>query len=84
MEPYQERVVQERNDLNDKFTKLGAFTTTPQFRHLPMDEQDRMFRQHSIMQEYLNILDARINAWSSTAKMEGGMTPELRQKLIRP
>lgn len=61
MQPYQERVVQEKKELDEKLAKLDAFGRTEQYTLLPVDEQGRLNRQHSIMEQYSQILQERIN-----------------------
>ena len=63
MKPYQERVVDEKRDLDEKLSKLAAFGTTPLFTALTPDEQGRLNRQHTVMEEYSRILGERIAAF---------------------
>lgn len=63
MLPHQERVVQEKKELDEKLTKLSAFGTTPLFVALPAEEQGRLNRQHTVMEEYSRILGERIAAF---------------------
>lgn len=63
MLPHQERVVAEALELSDKITKLSAFMTTPNFKSLIFDEQERLWRQLSHMTSYNNVLDERIAAF---------------------
>lgn len=65
MEPYQQRVVDEHRDLRERLGKLASFMTTPIFVALPKDEQSRLIRQHSVMDEYDRILRERIAAFQS-------------------
>lgn len=60
MEAYQERVLEERQQLVDKFDKLTSFLKGNIFHTLPSDEQDRLTRQHGIMEQYANVLAERI------------------------
>lgn len=58
---WQQRVVDERDQLDDRLQKLRAFFKTPQFEKLPEDDQ-RVLRQQSVfMGEYLSILEYRIS-----------------------
>lgn len=66
MKPYQERVVEEKRELDEKLAKLDAFGRTEQFTSLSADEQGRMNRQHSIMEDYSKVLGERIEAFPST------------------
>jgi hypothetical protein len=63
MQPHQQRVVTERDELAEKLTKLNAFTGTAVFTGLPEAEQFRLTRQAGIMKDYLDILNDRINAF---------------------
>ncbi|MFN9435251.1 MAG: crAss001_48 related protein [Planctomycetota bacterium] len=63
MAPHQERVVQEKKELDEKLAKLDAFGRTDFYRTLPADEQGRLNRQHSVMEEYSRILGERIAAF---------------------
>jgi hypothetical protein len=65
MQPHQERVVQEKKELDEKLAKLASFGTTPLFDSLPADEQGRLNRQFSVMEEYSHILEERIAAFPS-------------------
>jgi len=60
MLPYQERVVQEKADLDKKRAKLKAFRSGDSFRDLPLPEQCRLDRQYFTMLEYSRILGERI------------------------
>lgn len=61
--PYQQRVVEERDQLQEKLTKLREFIETPMFEALSIMEKARLRRQRDIMREYRLILDVRIEAW---------------------
>ncbi len=63
MAPHQERVVQEKKELDEKLAKLDAFGRTDFYKTLPDDEQGRLNRQHSVMEEYSRILGERIAAF---------------------
>jgi len=62
MEAYQERVVEEKKELDDKIEKLAAFLQTDTFGNLPDVEQARMTRQKRAMKEYSKALGERIAA----------------------
>ena len=64
MEPYQERVEEERAQLFGRIEKLSSFLLTPLFGKLAPEEQDRLLQQQTAMQKYLDILDARIGAFT--------------------
>ena len=63
MQPHQQRVVDEKAELDEKLTKLDAFGRTPLFASLPDDEQGRLNRQHSLMEQYSAVLGERIAAF---------------------
>lgn len=63
MEPYQERVVQEQNDLVDKIEKLEKFIASDVFSGLDLDEQRRLIDQLAYMNGYNDVLTARIEAF---------------------
>ena len=65
MEPYQERVVKEREELNIKIGKLSDFIADPQFSTLvDVDEQERLKWQFICMSLYSTILHERIAAFA--------------------
>lgn len=61
LEPYQLRVIEERDQLQEKLSKLNAFLVSSKF-YVVIDEQEQILltRQASAMQEYLDILISRI------------------------
>lgn len=61
--PHQQRVVQERDELLEKVTKLHAFFSTELFSTLPHDEQFRLNTQFQFMQGYLSVLEERIGGF---------------------
>lgn len=63
MAPYQQRVVDEKKDLDERLAKLKAFVLTEVYRNLPADEQDRLSRQYDAMYSYSCILGERIAAF---------------------
>ncbi len=64
MQPHQQRVVDEKKELDDKLTKLHAFfTATPTFESLDSAEQSRLRRQAELMGQYSAILGERIAAF---------------------
>ncbi len=66
LQPHQQRVVDEKTELDDKLTKLKAFIDgNPIFAGLPDDEKERLVRQHSCMTEYSEILGERIAAFAA-------------------
>lgn len=63
MQPHQERVVDERNELAEKLTKLNSFMTGEIHNGLPSDEKVRLARQACAMKDYLDILNERIQSF---------------------
>ena len=60
MEPYQQRVIDEHKELQERRQKLAPFIGSDKYRSLPNDEQNRLRRQHSIMVAYEDVLEERI------------------------
>lgn len=60
---FKKRVQNEKRDLDAKMGKLAPFLTSNKFLELPKAEQDRMWRQHQIMQAYSTVLSERIAAF---------------------
>ena len=61
MKPYQERVVAERDELEQKARKLSQFIgTDPAFDTIDPEEQERLKVQNDIMWQYYEILNERI------------------------
>lgn len=65
--PHQQRVVDEKLELDEKLTKLGAFFDTPMFAGLDEDEKSRLERQEEAMTKYSVILGERIAAFQAAA-----------------
>lgn len=64
MQPHQQRVIDEKAELDERLTKLYAFiANSPIFRTLPPAEQHRLSQQSAYMQGYLNVLNERITAF---------------------
>jgi hypothetical protein len=59
---HRDRVRAEKAELDEKLAKLDTFGRTELFASLPADEQGRMNRQHSLMQQYSAVLGERIAA----------------------
>ena len=61
MQPHQDRVVEEKKELDEKIVKLDLFIeSNPLFQKVPLDEQNRLRSQLDVMQEYSAILKDRI------------------------
>ena len=60
--PHQQRVVDEKQDLDLRISRLDAFIErNPIFATVPEDEQARLKRQFDVMHELSSILGERIN-----------------------
>lgn len=60
VKPFQQRVIDEKNDLDEKITKLDEFIGTDIFYKLFLSEQDRLLEQLALMQSYSEVLGERI------------------------
>lgn len=60
LQPHQQRVVDEKTELDDKRTKLLAFIESPKFAELPDAERGHLARQADVMREYSIVLGKRI------------------------
>lgn len=58
--PHQQRVVDEKSELDEKLSKLDAFLRTDTFKRLRNEEQILLDRQATAMQIYSGILGERI------------------------
>ena len=65
LEPHQQRVVEEHDELFLRTTKLGLFFATDMFKSLDLAEQCRLSKQWHIMGDYVEILAQRIAAFSA-------------------
>lgn len=65
LQPFQQRVVEEREDLRERTEKLLAFIDSPAFAKVGRSEQHRMRLQASSMTEYGNVLADRIAHFTS-------------------
>ena len=63
LQPHQQRVVDEKAELDEKLAKLKAFFDTDLFKSLDEDEQERMWRQADHMGDYSSVLGERIAAF---------------------
>ena len=64
LQPHQQRVVDEKNELDDRATKLSDFIgLNPLFDNLDPAEQERMKVQNDLMWQLSEVLGARINAF---------------------
>lgn len=63
--PYQERVIQEKAELDDKIAKLTAFIESANFKKVDPREQNRLRIQKHWMALYSQVLGERIEAFDS-------------------
>ncbi len=63
MKDYQERVVNEYNELRARTVALGLFLESKQYTKLDEAEKERLAEQWKIMQSYGHILSERIEAF---------------------
>lgn len=60
MQPHQERVVAESNELRERLTKLTAFIGGDIFYSLDVADQELLKSQRVLMDAYLDVLGRRI------------------------
>ena len=66
MLPYQERVIEEKRQLDDKLFRLGQFILdSGAYNSLPIEEVQRLNRQMKSMEDYSDVLGERIAAFSN-------------------
>lgn len=61
--PHQQRVIDEKTELDDKISRLKPFFTSAIFAGLPQPERERMCRQLPLMEQYSEVLGERIAAF---------------------
>ena len=66
MQPHEQRVVDERNELVEKAGKLDMFRQGEVFDGLPYEDRKLLEVQRSAMQSYISILDMRIARFGET------------------
>ena len=60
--PHQQRVVDEANELREKFLKLDAFVLdNPIYKKLEKEEQKDLKLQRTHMEQYMLVLERRIS-----------------------
>ena len=60
IKPYQQRVIQERDELDWRLGNLVAFFASVRFALLPEEDRKLLKRQADVMAEYSRILSIRI------------------------
>lgn len=63
MEAHQERVIEEKRELDERLEKLNNFFNTQTFKDLHPLEKERMRKQIDYMNGYSRILGERITAF---------------------
>lgn len=63
MQDYQQRVINEKKELDAKRESLGNFKNTDDFARLPWQEQERLNTQAHLMTMYSAVLGERISAF---------------------
>lgn len=66
MKDFQERVLKEKDELQEKYEKLSKFIGSDKFHVLDNENQDLLLAQQGAMQSYLVILMMRINKFDLT------------------
>jgi hypothetical protein len=65
MQPHQERVVAESNELRDRLLKLTSFISKGEvFDTLPEEDKSLLREQRNLMDEYLDVLRRRIERFT--------------------
>jgi hypothetical protein len=67
MEPHQQRVVDEKRELDERRLKLNQFLKSDKTDNVPLAEILRMERQETYMALYSVVLGERINAFTVPA-----------------
>lgn len=60
LQPYQQRVIDEKAELDVKIQKLTEFLSSDKSESVEADEKDRMKWQLDIMEDYSEVLGERI------------------------
>jgi len=63
MKPHQQRVIDEKADLDAKLANLTPFLSSDTCHGLPFAERSRLKQQSEVMAEYSRILGERIAAF---------------------
>ena len=60
LKAYQQRVMDEKQDLDEKIDKLDKFVQSDEYAQVPPQEAQRLLQQLAAMREYNRILEDRI------------------------
>ena len=66
MRPYQQRVINEKSELDERLEKLQAFTLTQVFKDLKQSDREDLIEQSIVMKMLSDILARRIAAFEIT------------------
>ena len=61
LKPYQQRVVNEKNEIDMKIEKLSVFSESREFNDLETPDKELLLRQGVIMWHYSKVLQERID-----------------------
>lgn len=64
--PHQQRVVDEKAELDAKRDRLRVFIAAPDFEAVPADERSRLVRQDMLMSDLSEVLAKRIESFAAT------------------
>lgn len=64
MQPHQQRVIEEKTELDMRLGRLREFLGSERFAALDKDEQKRLLRQDRYMADYSQVLGERIEAFN--------------------
>jgi hypothetical protein len=67
-QPFQQRVIDEKRELDEKLSKLISFIKADTFQELDSINQSLLRRQAGIMQDYSDTLELRIKKFLTTDK----------------
>jgi hypothetical protein len=73
MSTFLERLIIERDELNEKKEKLTAFIETENFQKVAVVQQRLLKVQQTIMYSYLQVLEERIVDLEWSAKLEAAL-----------
>lgn len=65
LQPHQQRVVDEKNEVSDRLSRLYAFFQGPIFPTLSEAERSRLRNQARFMDGYAAVLEERIQAFNT-------------------
>ena len=63
MLPFQQRVIDEKKELDTRIHALSAFLLISMFKSLDSEEQERLKKQHELMIDLSTVLGQRIAAF---------------------